>query len=74
MVFKHAAFHSWLSAMLEAQYLDCMSFVLNLRSDVMSTSVLPMSCERTLSPVIKDVRKFMSRHPGLKEEECEEKK
>jgi hypothetical protein len=57
----------------KAQSLDCMSFVTDLHSDVMRTSILLVSCERKLSLVIKDVRKFMSQHPGLKKEECEGK-
>ena len=59
--------------MLEAQSLVCVSFVTDLRRDVMRTSILPMSCERKLSLVIKNVREFMSQHPGLKKEDCEGK-
>lgn len=59
--------------MLEAQSLDCVSFVTCLQRDVMRIRILPMSCERKLSLIIKDVREFMSQHPGLKKEDCEEK-
>ena len=59
--------------MLEVQSLDCISFVTDLHSDVMRTSILPMSCERKLILVIKDVRKFMSHHPKLKNKDYEER-
>jgi hypothetical protein len=32
-----------------------------------------MSCGRKLGLVMKEVRKFMSQHPELKKEDCEEK-
>lgn len=59
--------------MLDVQSLDCISFVTDLHGDVLRVSILPMSCERKLSLIIKDVRKFMSQHPMLKKKDYEEK-
>jgi len=58
--------------MLELKSFDWMSFVTDLHSDGMRTSILPVSYERKLSLIIKDVRKFMFRHSGLKKEDYEE--